>query len=75
MKCCFVIDLKVRSFEPEHAGKMSFYLSAVDDLLRDPTAEHRGEAATKRSHAGQSVGRVTNKPTLWRAWLLDPLPR
>jgi hypothetical protein len=29
-----VIDLKVREFEPEYAGKMNFYLSAVDELLR-----------------------------------------
>jgi predicted nuclease of restriction endonuclease-like (RecB) superfamily len=29
-----VIDLKMRSFTPEDAGKMSFYLSAIDDLLR-----------------------------------------
>jgi len=29
-----VIDLKMKSFEPEFAGKMNFYLSAVDDQLR-----------------------------------------
>jgi predicted nuclease of restriction endonuclease-like (RecB) superfamily len=29
-----VIDLKVETFRPEHAGKMNFYLSAADDLLR-----------------------------------------
>ncbi len=29
-----VIDLKMKAFEPEFAGKMNFYLSAVDDLLR-----------------------------------------
>jgi predicted nuclease of restriction endonuclease-like (RecB) superfamily len=31
-----VIDLKVEEFKPEFAGKMSFYLSAVDDRLRHP---------------------------------------
>jgi predicted nuclease of restriction endonuclease-like (RecB) superfamily len=31
-----VVDLKVEEFKPEFAGKMSFYLSAVDDLLRHP---------------------------------------
>ena len=36
-----VIDLKMRAFEPEYAGKMNFYLSAVDDLLR-----HEGDAPT-----------------------------
>ncbi len=29
-----VIDLKMRDFEPEHTGKMNFYLSAIDDLLK-----------------------------------------
>lgn len=27
----------MKEFEPEFAGKMNFYLSAVDDLLRHPT--------------------------------------
>jgi len=31
-----VIDLKMGPFKPEYAGKMNFYLSAVDDLLRHP---------------------------------------
>lgn len=34
LRCFVVIDLKVQPFKPEFAGKMSFYLSAVDDLLR-----------------------------------------
>lgn len=34
LRCFVVVDLKVGAFEPEHAGKMSFYLSAVDDALR-----------------------------------------
>jgi predicted nuclease of restriction endonuclease-like (RecB) superfamily len=29
-----VIELKTERFKPEHAGKMNFYLSAADDLLR-----------------------------------------
>lgn len=36
LRCFVVIDLKARSFKPEFAGKMNFYLSAVDDLLRHP---------------------------------------
>jgi len=34
MHCYVVIDLKTGEFEPEFAGKMNFYLSAVDDLLK-----------------------------------------
>ncbi len=29
-----VIELKAGSFKPEYAGKLNFYLSAVDDLMR-----------------------------------------
>lgn len=35
-----VFELKVGRVEPEHLGKFSFYLNAVDDLLRRP--EHGG---------------------------------
>ena len=36
LRCYVVIDLKSGPFQPEHAGKISFYLSAVDNLLRKP---------------------------------------
>ena len=32
-----MIDLKVEDFKPEFAGKMSFYLTAVDESLPNPT--------------------------------------
>ena len=31
-----MIELKTGEFKPEYAGKMNFYLSAVDDRLRHP---------------------------------------
>jgi predicted nuclease of restriction endonuclease-like (RecB) superfamily len=34
LRCYIVIDLKTTPFKPEYAGKMNFYLSAVDDQLR-----------------------------------------
>lgn len=34
LRCYVVIDLKIEEFRPEFSGKMNFYLSAVDDLLR-----------------------------------------
>ena len=37
LRCFVVIDLKMGSFRPEYIGKMNFYLSAVDDLLKHPT--------------------------------------
>lgn len=37
LRCFVVIDLKARDFTPEAAGKMNFYLSAVDDCYRHST--------------------------------------
>jgi len=34
LRCFIVIELKDKDFKPEYAGKMNFYLSAVDDLLK-----------------------------------------
>ncbi|WP_291120247.1 PDDEXK nuclease domain-containing protein [Flavobacterium sp. UBA6135] len=34
LKCYIVIELKTVEFEPEFAGKLNFYLSAVDDILK-----------------------------------------
>jgi predicted nuclease of restriction endonuclease-like (RecB) superfamily len=35
LKCYVVIELKAQKFKPEFAGKLNFYLSVVDDILRD----------------------------------------
>ena len=43
LHCYFVIELKTGRFRPEWAGKLSFYLSAVDNLMRS-------------SHDGRSMG-------------------
>ena len=37
LKCYFVIELKSVAFKPEFAGKLNFYLSAVDDLVKSNT--------------------------------------
>lgn len=34
LRCFVVVELKIEEFKPEFAGKMNFYLSAVDDMLR-----------------------------------------
>ncbi len=41
LRCFVVVDLKKGDFKPEHAGKMNFYCSVVDDQLRHP-----GDTAT-----------------------------
>jgi predicted nuclease of restriction endonuclease-like (RecB) superfamily len=37
LRCFVVIELKDTAFKPEYAGKMNFYLSVVDDILKHPT--------------------------------------
>jgi predicted nuclease of restriction endonuclease-like (RecB) superfamily len=37
LRCFIVIELKKGDFKPEYAGKMNFYCSVVDDLLRNET--------------------------------------
>lgn len=34
LRCYVVIELKVKPFEPEFAGKLNFYVNAVNDLIR-----------------------------------------
>jgi predicted nuclease of restriction endonuclease-like (RecB) superfamily len=48
LRCYVVIELKAGTFKPEHAGKLSFYLSAVD-------AELKGE------HDAPTIGMVLCK--------------
>jgi predicted nuclease of restriction endonuclease-like (RecB) superfamily len=76
LHCYFVIELKVGPFKPEYAGKLNFYLSAADDLLRTapdaPTlglllCESRGESVVEYSlrdvakPIGVSTYRVTRQ--------------
>ncbi|MEY3243198.1 MAG: hypothetical protein RIR11_4637 [Bacteroidota bacterium] len=37
LRCFVIIDLKKGDFKPEHAGKVSFYCSVVDDLMKHPS--------------------------------------
>ncbi len=41
LRCYVVLELKANKFKPEHAGKLNFYLSAVDDILK-----HRSDNPT-----------------------------
>jgi len=34
LRCFVALDLKIGEFQPEYAGKMNFYLSALDETLR-----------------------------------------
>jgi predicted nuclease of restriction endonuclease-like (RecB) superfamily len=36
LRCLVAIDLKVGEFQPEHAGKLNFYLNILDDQVKQP---------------------------------------
>ena len=65
LHCYFVIELKTGKFKPEWAGKLGFYLSAVDDLFRtDPDAPTIGLllCETHNSAVVEYALRDVNKP-------------
>jgi len=35
LKCYVIIELKTRKFEPEFVGKLNFYITAVNELVKD----------------------------------------
>lgn len=52
LRCFVVIELKAGKFKPEYAGKINFYLSAIDDLLRHPSDNPSIGLILCRSKAG-----------------------
>jgi hypothetical protein len=55
LHCFFVIELKVGKFKPEYAGKLNFYLSAVDDTMRTERDEPTIGLFLCESHEGSVI--------------------
>ncbi len=79
LRCYVVIDLKVTEFQPEFSGKMNFYISAVDDLLRHPEDRStigiilcKGKKKTAVEYALRDVNRPIGVSTYQ---LKDSLPK
>lgn len=82
LRCFVVVDLKMKPFEPEFAGKMNFYLSAVDDQMR-----HENDAPTiglllckdaKNKLKVEYALRDVKKPigvAEWQTRLVESLPK
>ena len=76
-----VIELKTVAFEPEFAGKMNFYLTAVDAQMRHPTdAPSLGVILCKGRDrvVVEYALRDVQKPigvAEWETRLVDSLPR
>lgn len=80
LRCYVVVELKAAAFKPEHAGKMNFYLSAVDDLLK-----HQGDQPSMGLLLCRSRNRVQVESALrdvhkpfgvaeWETKLVEQLP-
>lgn len=81
LRCYVVIDLKIGGFKPEYAGKMNFYLSAVDDRLR-----HADDKPTIGLLLCKEKDKITVEYALrdmkkpigvaqWRTRLIESLPK
>lgn len=81
LRCYVVIELKSTAFKPEFAGKLNFYLSVVDDLLR-----HKDDnptiglllCKTKKNFTVEYALRDVNKPigvAEYEIKLLEALPK
>ncbi|MGC4127966.1 MAG: PDDEXK nuclease domain-containing protein [Bergeyella sp.] len=36
LKCYIIIELKMKEFEPEFVGKLNYYISAINELVKEP---------------------------------------
>jgi predicted nuclease of restriction endonuclease-like (RecB) superfamily len=81
LRCFVVVDLKAGEFRPEYAGKMNFYLSAVDDRLR-----HADDGPTLGLLLCKEKDKLTVEYALrdmkkpigvaeWKTKLVDSLPK
>lgn len=81
LRCYVVIDLKMKAFEPEFAGKMNFYLSAVDDQLRHADDKPSIGLLLCKERDGLTVEyalRDLKKPigvAQWQTKLVESLPK
>ncbi len=81
LHCFIVIELKTGKFKPEYAGKINFYLSAVDDLLKSPLDSSSIGlilCASKDNVIAEYALRDVNKPigiAEWQTQLTKSLPK
>jgi len=81
LRCFVVLDLKMEAFKPEFAGKMNFYLTAVDEQIR-----HANDQPTIGLLLCKEKNRLTVEYALrdmkkpigvaeWKTRLVESLPR
>lgn len=81
LRCFIVVDLKMEAFEPEHVGKMNFYLTVVDEQMRHPDDKPSiGLLLCKDNNklVAEYALRDVGKPigvSEWRTKLVSALPK
>lgn len=73
----FVIELKTGKFQPEHAGKLNFYVAVVDDKLkREFHADTVGIliCGSKNDHTVRYTLGRSSSPMAVAAYTYDQLP-
>ena len=79
LRCFVVMELKMREFVPEYAGKLNFYVSAVDGHLRQPGDNPTiGILLCKRKNkiiAEYALNNITSPISVNEFKLLDVLPK
>jgi predicted nuclease of restriction endonuclease-like (RecB) superfamily len=80
LRCFVVVELKAVPFDPAFVGKLNFYLSAVDDLLRHPQDQPTIGlllCKSKNKLVAEYALRGFSKPmsvAQWQTRLTDTLP-
>ena len=81
LRCFVVIELKNGPFKPEYAGKMNFYLSAVDELIKhedDKPSIGLILCKEKKKITAEYAIRDIRKPigvSQWKTKLVESLPK
>lgn len=81
LRCFVVLDLKMEAFKPEFAGKMNFYLTAVDEQMRHANDQPTIGLLLCKEKNRLTVGyalRDVKKPigvAEWKTRLVESLPK
>jgi len=81
LRCYIVIELKATSFEPEFAGKLNFYLSAIDDKFKRPDDKPsiglllcKSKNKVEVEYALRDIGKPIGVAA-WKVRLVESLPK
>ena len=81
LRCFVVIELKAVPFEPEFAGKLNFYLSAIDDKFKRPDDQPsiglllcKSNDKVEVEYALRDIGKPIGVAA-WQTRLVESLPK